>query len=369
MTLIVTAPAGGIRSTNRSELYRTISSLLERHTRLRLHELEGAGAADRCGGRLGCLVLESRPDFDPVTASTRAGAPAPAPASPLRTSARWLLLVALAASPSGPDRATVMLVDTDRALEVFRPEPERFEEEVFRLAVASEPPPMAWSTPADVALGLEALFVSGFPPELRSGYHRRRFGALRVHARSGSTLDLDGLALGAMSSTVAHVEELLPGRRVLSVQHPCCDDVVAVAEVREGAPVVVVVTQLDRAPPASAVRPVLLLGGAGLAAAGVLITAAAAVGAGQDSGSGLCIGSEAACPESFARSGGGSDAAARSGVLLAPLGASLALAGGAWAAGAVIDEDWAPWLGLGVGLAIGAGTYAALSALEPGVAR
>jgi hypothetical protein len=57
------------------------------------------------------------------------------------------------------------------------------------------------------------------------------------------------------------------------------------------------------------------------------------------------------------------------GVLAVPLGYSLMLAGGTWAAGTQLfsAEDEAPWIQIAVGIVLGATAYALSAALDPGL--
>jgi len=94
-------------------------------------------------------------------------------------------------------------------------------------------------------------------------------------------------------------------------------------------------------------------GGLGLAAAGAALVV---YGLAAPRNTDICL---AACGRprfvTFGEGGG-----QRSSVMIVPLGYSLALAGATWAASPDLFDDWStyPWLQLGLGLAVGAASYA-----------
>lgn len=181
-------------------------------------------------------------------------------------------------------------------------------------------------------------------------------GALLVRgARAGVEVAIDGEPVGALGPLgTLRIEHVRAGSRRLELRDP-------EGELRHDPELTLVrtgtVTVVEVALQARDTR-VARYGGIGLAAAGAAILA---YGLAAPRNRELCLDlCEGARFVSF-----GEGAGSRSGVLIAPLGYSLAIAGAAWALSPLAIDETAlhPWLELGLALALGAASYAVSAAV------
>jgi hypothetical protein len=356
IAFILSTPTGATGTTSSSDIIRIVSNLFETHTSLVLREIDAVQVAD-CKGKVGCML-------------TKIGV------GPARKDAPELLLVlSKLTQPGAPDRLSAMLVDVTRAADVSQEvthHDEDWENEletrIFESAVLVRPRFSAVRDQAETQSYLERLFTS----ELRGPFESRGvwepYGSILIEGtEAGIAIDLDGTTIGVTRPASTRILYVLPGKRTLKLTSPKLKPYATDLQVERGREATLHAA-LEPAPsPTSPFRSALMWTGAGVAVAGLAITAVAIARASSDVSSFCVSRSDGSCRDTkaFATLGYNPNAAPSfsndvnpSGILLAPLGYSLFAAGATWAGTTfLLDRDDPPWIELGIGLAVGIVAY------------
>jgi hypothetical protein len=389
LAFLLFTPTGEGGVTGSSALIRAVNQLVEANTDLFVTQLDPSEAAE-CAGRLACMARKARPDYDRLQYELGNGQLAPysehqAYVAKKKITYPQYLLVVSNITGGERDRLGVTLLDTDAALaaaHVLDPaRPGAAQELEVRLrqeAVLGEPQWGEVSGPEEAERFLASVFVNHLRRRLDDAGHWKPYGTVElITAQPGLTVTWDGEAVAVTQGAPVRLLGVRAGDHTLTLTHPelrVYETPVAVT--RDG------VTQLRPVltpavdPTAQALRRGLLYGGLGLVAAGGAVTAVAL--ARQDASVvTYCPAFEGAAPPC---SGGGFTSSgydpARapgfgaevnpSGVLMAPLGYSLAATGAVWSLGTLLfgDDDHIPWLQAVAGVAAGGISYGLSHALN-----
>lgn len=372
-------PTGAGARTSSSEIIRMVSDLLRAHTNLDLVILDPALMRD-CRGRLGCLALAARDDYERSELLTPGGDPIPFREHVRRLRAarraypRYLLVLSNVTLEGQADRLSAVLVNTDLALTYHHESARRApdwedatEEKINSAAVVSEPARAQVANPEQTRAFLERLFTGPYRRAFEATSNWNPYGTIEIRSDlAGAAVVLDGQAVGTTQPGLTRLEKVTPGTRVLELTHPDRVPYRTEVRVRAGRPARADV-DLARAlrPGSDLPRQVTLWTGAALAVAG---TALAVYGATrpEDGLRTVCFeASDCSSGRRFVTFGydpeiATTDASAvnPSGVMVAPLGYSLAGSGAALGLGALLsDPEEVPWIAWIAGAAVGAAAY------------
>lgn len=389
LAALLVNPSGATGRARSSALIDIVDRLVTRHTDFFVRWIDDSQVV-HCEGRLACITQAARPDYDRLDYELGNGTMAPFEEHLDHLRRKGLayaphLLVLSHVTGEDSDRLSVTLVDTDRALaRVHTTDPstpgafQALEVSIRAEAVLAEP---EWGEidgePAAAAF-LERLFTEALRPHLEAAGHWAPHGRVELEGvRAGLGVALDGDTIGTTGAGRTTVRGVPAGRHTLRLFGPDITPYEAEVDVeRRG--VVVLRPQLEglASPGSQAFRQSLLWGGAGLVVAGAVI-AGVALGRADGDVTTFCptIGEGAGCAGSrFITSGydpGASptfdDEVNPSGVLLAPLGYSLALTGATWSLGTLLfgEDGDLPWWQLAAGLVVGGVAYGVSAAAQP----
>lgn len=377
-------PTGEGGRTSSSELIRTVSDLLRARTNLELEILDPS-LMRTCRGRLVCLSLKARKDYDRSALLDERGRPLPfrEHVRRLREAGtaypKYLFVLSNVTLSGQADRMSAVLVNTDLALGYYhaadRDAPDwedATEAKVNSAAVVSPPERAQVAGPEEARAFLEQLFESRFERAFRSTGNWEPYGTIELTGTApGAIVYVDGEPIGAAQPDVTRVERVDPGLREVRVElAEHLPDQVEV-RVRRGETASARVELAPKPRVGSAVpRTVTMWTGAALFAAGVGITIYGATRPQSDLRT-YCIdgpGGDCAATNQFVTFGYDPEAPPReinpSGVLVVPLGYSLAGAGAAFGLGGWLSaEDDLPWIPWVVGLVVGATAYGVSAAV------
>jgi hypothetical protein len=363
-----TVQATKIRS---AEIIRIVSDELAEHTNLTPAELDAALVTE-CKGRLSCFVRKVRPDFA-LGARRERGK---------EGTASLLLVLSNVAQQSG-DRLSVILVDTDRALDVIEstpPEGEDWESELD--ARINDTAVLARSSGKEVATEQDMRsYVAGvFAQDLRRAFEANEswepYGELELTAPiAGLAIEIDALSAGTTRGGTTRITRVMPGSRKVTVSHPDYQSFQTTVEVRRKE-VARVDARLERITTASSLQPVLFWSGIGVSAVGAALVVAALARQSSDVETFCVSGSSCETSNRFQTLGYdtsnvpafGSEANVNpSGIMVAPLGYSLIGVGATWTVGSLFmsDSEDVPWIQIVAGVAVGIAAYG-MSALLNG---
>ena len=372
---MLSTPTGRQAQVGSSELIRRIDERLRIDTSFSLTTLP-AELVKTCRGRLGCLALKSRPDYVPNNLVDASGRPLPFREYVRRLKAsrtrytRYLLVVSNVTLPGRADRLSAALVDTDIALEMFHearrdlPEWEdRFEARVDAGALAGPTATGQVRTADDVTAFFERFLGTNVRERLERTRHWRPYGRVRIDTPVPHVaISWDGRTVGSTMPGATQLVQARAGQHELTLAHPDFEPVTRTVKVVPGETTVVPVT-LERKPNAGSGRPWLLWSGVGLVAVGSAISVYALTQQDGDATT-VCIGADCPSGAGFQTTGyqptaSASDEINPPGLLLGPLGYSIAATGAVWSLGTLLsDEDVEfPWLPLVLGLVVGGASY------------
>jgi hypothetical protein len=338
LALVVITPTHEMRTTTYTDIYRIAAAALRARTNLNLKTYDGIASIDECAGALGCMVLSVRS------------------ADPIRRTPKFLVVLSIKSSVDATDRLSAVLVDAAEALRSSESVPsDEYEDAVFSKAVRASPPTLTLKDEADVAPQLEHLFLESFRDAFLAAGSWQPSGAFDIESEgAGAEIRIDDRAIGFTFQGRTRVTGVRLGRRHVVVRDRGIElatdiDVdggsIAVLDMKHSAHEVAT----DRRP----VEAALLWGGIGTASLGVAIMSAGLVDAKITAHDRLCIEPTASACSSpgFLKTAG---------VLVVPLGYSLALGGAIVGAGSFFDGDepFHPWLEIVAGLVAGATAYA-----------
>lgn len=370
--LIFSVPTGRLATITRSELIRIVSDILRRDTSFNLVSFD-PNAMSACRGRLGCMSLRVRGEFEGERRQRDE-------ASHLR----YLLVLSGAELDDGTDRLSAVLVDTDRALEVLdrtdRSQPDaeaRAEAQINRGSVVAAPARRRITSASDARAFLADLFTEGFRPAFEKSGTWRPYGALHVQTDiSGIAIKMDGRPIGTtQAGGVTRIQRVRAGRRTLALTHPeyLPFETTIVVVARQTAEIAASLVRRDDSGN-DVPRTATLWAGVAGAAAGIGLLAYA-LATPNGSSSLLCLENDPSCEGgrefiSFGYDASKADtdpnAVNPSGLLVAPLGYSLAGAGLTWSLGALLSSrDRTPWIAILAGLGVGLLSYGLSAAISP----
>jgi hypothetical protein len=383
-------PTGEVARTSSSEIIRIVSDLLRVETDFAIQVLDAAVMVE-CKGNLGCISLKARArDYDPAARPSENGAILPYREHVRRLREdkvaypRYLLVLSNVSLEGEEDRMTAELVDTDLALGLFHDAPrgssdwqEDVEARISASAVLLPPIRANLRDPDETRRFLEKLFLEDFRALFERASHWHPYGSILLEGtEAGLGVTLDGDTVGTTSEGATKVHQVLPGTHRVELVHPeyapFSQDITVTAGGTtrvEGKPSRVART-------ASSVHRLVFWSGVATAVAGAALTV---YGITRPIGgpTTACFdvpGSECVANSKFVTFGYDKDATiARdvnpSGVMIVPLGYSLASTGAAWSIGSLLtDESDIPWIPVVAGLGLGVLLYGASAILDgPGV--
>ncbi|MCA9549925.1 MAG: PEGA domain-containing protein [Myxococcales bacterium] len=379
-------PTGEVGRTSSSELIRIVSNLARRYTDFDVQILD-PGLMTECRGRLGCLTLKTRRDYQRSDLLDDRNRPIPyrEHVRRLRQSGqiypRYLLVVSNVTLSGQADRMSAVLVNTDLALAVLHEAPrdqadweDAAEARLNSGAVVAAPARAQVSSPDEAETFLTKLFTDDFLRAFKSTGNWEPYGTLDLTTSvSGATILLDDKPLGVTQAGLTRVEKVRPGQHALRLEHP--DRLPYTSEVRvQRGETTLISPELATRPNVRSDLPrqLTLWTGVAVAAAGVGLVAYGATR--PDPGLRTsCFEGTDGCQDGKRFVSFGYDpsqastaptAVNPSGVAVVPLGYSLAGAGAAWGAGALLTEanelPWIPWL---IGAVVGATAYGVSAAV------
>ncbi len=350
-----------------TRLYRVAAEALQHRSRLELRSPEQLGIdtsrlleceLDR---RLTCWVEEAR--------RTR---PAEAP--------MFLLVMSLVESKEGTVEVAGVLVDLeragkiiDRALDEPAGSVASVENRIFESVITARGTTSRLDDDAELLQLLDRFLAGDFAGAFAEHGVAEPAGAITIAGgRAGLEIAIDDALVGITGPGTTRLEALAPGARRVSIRDPERHEelLTEAVMVRPQTPVEVRIPPPAVAPDRTRMK-VGLFGGVAIAAVGIAISA---VGIGLAPDRDVvtpCVGAD--CTEQrTSRLAGTCDLAherssecANGGLLLLPLGYSVALSGALWSIGSVLfpDSELAFWLSLVAGVGLGAATYGISSAL------
>jgi hypothetical protein len=394
--VVIIAPHQSLAASTRAAVYKRASELLEQETKFRLVEIDSDGAVAECQDNLGCIVLAARSELAPVN-DTVFDEPAVTVEEAKRRvqaahpRARYLTILWLRTAQDGTDQVNAFLIDCDQALTTYlelqregmqrrrepgdgnRVDPERFEDRMSGRALRMHSGPFAFGSEGAWDAALHRILLQDVKKTLSASSDWSPFGAIEVDgAPSGTSVQLDGKVIGVADGRRVRISSVSPGSRTLAFERPGYARSTLNVNVAAAESANVELALLAEREKQDLAHTIALWSGVGIATVGVTVLAFAIARAASPTAEFVCItggGSTPSCgspgfiktSQSF-----GVTEIRSSGVMIAPLGYSLALAGGTWTAGTLLtDEDQLPWLAILLGVAAGAASYVLSAALEP----
>ncbi len=381
LAFILGTPTGEMGRTSRSEIIRIVSDLLRRHTNLELEPLD-ANALKQCQGRLGCLTLQARDDYERSALLGPSGLPRPfrehvrAMRQAQRRYSRYLLIVSNITVAGQPDRLSAMLINTDLALtylhEASRDAPDWQDVTEAKIESAAVVVPSTRKKvhgPREAEVFLSRLFEDAFRSPFEATGQWAPYGTVDINCPvPEAVVFLDERPLGSTQAGLTRLEKVDPGLHRLRIEHQGYKPYSTEVQVRRKQTASVQVelsanpVQVNDLP-----RQVTLWGGIALAAAGAGLTVYGATRPQQGLSVACIEGGATSCSggSRFVTFGYDPEQADRdprainpSGVMVVPLGYSLIGTGASFTAGAALTEagdlPWIPWV---AGLVVGAAAY------------
>jgi hypothetical protein len=389
LAFLFSAPTGEAAKISSSETIRMISKLVEHHTDFFLQIAETQIVTD-CAGRLACLVRQMRPDYNREAMLLDSGTIVPfsehiRDLRQRKTSyPRYMIVLSNITLEGQADRVSAILIDTDIALEYFhsasREDPawERdTDARINEYAVIFGPQRAQINNTNEAEKFIQDLFFLGLKPLLEQTNHWEPFGTIELSVnKSGVGILLDGAPIGTTHAGLTRIERVTSGIRQMSFEDPeRGDENTAVEVIRNQVARVEVDLKGGVSGSAAGIRKGVFWTGLGLGVAGAVLTTVA-IARSDSNVSTYCFDSPGANCRSMSQfqSIGYSASEAEkggdpnpSGMLLAPLGYSIALTGITFALGTYLfgDSDEIPWIQLVAGVALGAASYGISSTMNP----
>jgi hypothetical protein len=387
LAFLLITPSGQVGSTASTEIIRTLSELVVKHTNLLLREVDSQSVAD-CKGLLGCFVGKVRPDYDRQSMMLGSGGFAPYSEHLERLKRekkeypQLLLVLSNLTIPGQADRLTVIMVDTDRALELSQEvshDAEGWERDlearINQNAVLAKPKWEPLKSEEETRRYLDRVFAD----DLRRAFQRTEnwepYGGVEIDLASADvSIEIDGTTLGTTNSGITKINGVTPGRRTVKLSNALYKPYATELVIERGQTARLSPT-LELAPQqtASTLRTVLFWSGVGVAGVGAGISAVAIArhngnvrtycltpcNAGQmfetvgyDPGNAPTFEVNTVNPH---------------GLLLLPFGYSVFAAGAVWALSTLLfdRESEIPWIELTAGIVVGAAAYGISAAANP----
>lgn len=382
--LMLITPSGLPGKARSVEILDSISNLLEKNTDFRLESFDPEGAS-ACEGRLACLTRQVRTDYNRLEYELPDGTLAPYEEHLAFLSRRkkvypeyFMVVSHLTGGPT--DQLEVVVLHTDRILRIYHTanrqssDWRRGLEITIRDQALVAPPKTGQITDSeDVSAFFKDLFFQNLRRPLTTSRHWRPYGAIQIQSPvAGQGIILDGITVGTTQSGITHIEQVPAGQHELALEHPEYYRFETNVEVaHQDTQVITVELKPKGSASVIALRQGLIWGGLAVTAAGVAMTTVA-LGTQDDTLRTYCTtpncggqqftttGYNATPDPSF------DDSVNPNGVLLGPLGYSLALTGAAWSLTTLLigDESDIPWLQITSGLVLGGLAYGLSHALS-----
>lgn len=389
VAFVLGTPTGEPGQTSRSQIIRIVSDLLRRQTNLELVQL-GAEVMNQCRGRLACLSDQAREDYRRSALLDDAGRPLRFETHLRRLRngkvpyTKYLLLVSNVTIREQPDQISVVLIDTDIALGIAHDASRSAEDwqdaveaRISATALVMGPVKGELRGPDDAQVFWGRLFETNLQPVLAKHGHWSPYGRIDLNcAHNDAIIFLDEQALGATQAGTTRIDKVNPGSHTIRVELAGHQSWTTDVQVRRGQ------TQAQQvhlpailSESASYARDTTLWTGAALVALGAGLTIYGV----QKANSGVqtaCFdvpGAPCSSGTRFITFGYNPDAIRTDsgpvnpgGLMIVPLGYSLAGTGATLTAGSLLsDEADLPWATWAAGLAVGVVAYG-LSAIVAG---
>jgi hypothetical protein len=378
-------PTGEVARTSSSEVIRMFSEVLRKETDFNVQLLDAAVMIE-CRGKLGCISLKARArDYDPAARPSENGQVLPYREHVRRLKEekvpypRYLLVISNVTLEGEEDRMTAVLVDTDRALNLFHDASRKVsdwqddvEARINSSAVLIPPIKVNVRDADETRSFLERLVVQDFRAFFESGGHWRPYGELVIEGpEPGLGVSIDGDTVGATQPGTTRILQMLPGTHRVELVHPDYAPFQQDVTVTAGAAARIDARPARLAGSAAGLHAVVFWGGIATAIAGAALVGVAVTNPSDVTTA--CFEAEDCQSNSAFLAFGHNDQSelARDvnpgSVLIAPLGYSLVGTGAAFSLGSLLtDENEIPWLPVVVGLGIGALSYGLSVALNGG---
>jgi hypothetical protein len=379
---VLSTPTGEIGSISYSDALRIVTELLDLHTNLAVQVVDDR-AVELCRGRLFCLADEARADYSEEQLRRPDGGRMSYREHLFRLEeegvrhARYMLLVNSVAIEGEPDRISALLLDTDEALQLLHDTvkegswKDRIEAEVSERAIVVSAPRGQIASASDARGYFEGLVREHLRPFLETHGHWEPWGTVVVETGVDDALEIlvDGQVVGTTSPGSTSLSKVSPGQHEVELRHPSYEPEKTSISVDRGESIEARF-ELERISDETVVRPIVLWSGVVLAVVGGAIAVYAAVRQNGDVRTACFEGSD--CSRDGFLTFGYAPAATNaenvnpSGVLVAPLGYSIAAAGVVFALGTLLfgDDDDIPWIQVLAGLAVGAASYGISAAVN-----
>lgn len=382
LAFVLTTPTSEAGKVPTSELIRLLSAEINAKTGFFL-QVSDQRLGSECKG-LGCSVLQVRPDYMREALTREDGTVRPY-ADHVRdlkerkvAYPRYLIVASDVTLPGRPDRISTLLIDTDAALDVVHgisdSDPERdrkIEAGIVDRAIAAGPRDGELDELRDAERYVAELLERTLRPVFVASGDWQPFGEVLLTARYADFgVVLDGVAIGATRAGVTEIRDVRAGSHRLALERPGFVPFSKTFDTDAGERLEIHAELEPEANGATVMRRIVFWSGIGLAAVGAG-TAAVAVARHDGSVKTACFataGSGCASTTQFETTGYDPNTSSVNppGVLLAPLGYSIAAGGAGWALGtAFIGEDTdVPWVPLAIGLVAGSLSYGLSAALN-----
>lgn len=380
LAFVLGTPTGELGRTSRSELIRIVSDLLRRHTNLELEALDSS-VLEECEGRLGCITLKARRDYERSALIDANARPVPyrehmrQMRESKRRYSRYLLIVSNVTVSGQADRLSVSLLNTDLALnylhEASREAPDWqdvVEAKIESAAVVVPTVRAKTEGPAEAETFLTRLFEESFRGPFEATGQWSPYGTIELRTSvDNAMVFLDERPVGSTQAGLTRIEKVDPGLHALRLEHPSFEPFSQQVEVRRMQSIEVQANPAARLAVVSDVpRTLTLWGGVAIAAAGVGLSIYGATRPDSSlsvacfEGSPDCTGGRRFITFGYDSSKADRDPAGINpkGVMIVPLGYSLVGTGAAFSVGALLSEpSEVPWLTWLTGVVVGAAAY------------
>lgn len=361
------SPTGGLGAISSSETIRVVGELLAKHTDLSPIPLDPGLVAD-CKGKLACFARRLEAE------AQGAG------------QAELLLVLSNLTQESGVDRLSLVLVHLQRAIAIAtEPAPSDpalaeewaadVEVRIVESAVLARPRLATIATEAEMRAFLERAFTEELRPGLEEAGAWAPYGAIELEApEPGVAVEVDGTTAGITRAGITRIGRVPAGRRLVRLSHPRYATFETELVVARGETTQLRVDLAGASGPASPLRSVLFWSGTAATVAGAALATFALVRSDGDVSTLCLVRAGQPCGGSGfmttgydpSRAPTFSDDVNPGGLLLGPLGYSVALTGATWAISTLLfgEPEDGPWLQVAAGIAVGAAAYGLSAALD-----
>jgi hypothetical protein len=226
-------PTGEVGRTSSSEIIRLVTDLARRNTDFDVQLLD-TNLMGECRGRLGCLTLKARRDYQRSELLDDRGQPLPYREHVRRQREagqvypKYLLVVSNVTLSGQADRMSAVLVNTDLALTFLHETPrdapdweDAAEARINSGAVVAPPARAQVATPEETEAFLAGLFTAAFRPAFEATGNWAPYGTLDLATTlSGAAIFLDDKPLGPTQAGLTRIEKVPPGQHVLRGRAP-----------------------------------------------------------------------------------------------------------------------------------------------------